>query len=154
MNIVMGIITNPVIVSAAAGWFTAQAVKMLLELIQGGFSVERLAGGGGMPSTHSSTVCALAVSAGIMEGFNSTSFAVALFLAIIVMYDARGVRYVTGREARILNRIRERDLKEGREPAGEALDEHMGHTLPEILVGVVIGIAVGIVVCYLFRTFF
>ena len=64
-----------------------------------------------------------------------------LFLAIVVMYDAMGVRYETGREAKILNRMRERDITEGREPLfDKPLDEKMGHTLSEVIVGVLIGI--------------
>ncbi|MBQ9064080.1 MAG: divergent PAP2 family protein [Blautia sp.] len=146
MKILLDIITNRVIVSAAAGWFMAQAVKMILEIVKGSFSLKRLAGGGGMPSTHSSTVSALAVSAGLADGFGSTSFAVALFLAIIVMYDARGIRYETGRQARILNRMRDAAIQHGEEPLGEKLEENMGHTLPEIIVGVLTGIATGILV--------
>ena len=154
MNYFQLLIHNKLLMAAICGWASAQILKTLIDLlITKEFTAERLFGSGGMPSSHSATVCALATSAAITTGINSSIFAVSAVLAIIVMYDARGVRYVTGREARILNRIRERDLKEGREPAGEALDEHMGHTLPEILVGVVIGIAVGIVVCFLFRTF-
>lgn len=65
-----------------------------------------------MPSSHTATVTSLAVSCGIVEGFNSTEFAIALILAIVVIADALSVRAEAGKHAKILNRLRERELEE------------------------------------------
>lgn len=73
----------------------------------------------------------------------------ALFFAIIVMYDAVGVRLETGREAKALNRLRRRDLQEHKQPVMEQeLEEKIGHTLPEIIAGVWVGIVVAIMICH------
>ncbi len=100
-----------------------------------------------MPSSHSATVTGLLVATGIVEGLESTSFAIALFFAIIVMYDAMGVRYQTGLEGKILNAYRKRDLAEGKKPLfDQELEEKMGHTLFEIIAGVLVGIFAAILV--------
>ena len=148
MEIILDLITNKILVSAAAGWFFAQAGKMLIDLAKGEFSVSRLSGGGGFPSAHSSTVCSLATSTGLVCGFGGFEFVMALFFAIIVMYDARGVRYETGKEARILNLLRKRDLDLGEQALfDEPLEEKMGHTVPELVAGAILGIIVAIIVC-------
>ncbi len=151
LRVLTDLLSNRVLLSAFGGWLTAQVLKMLIELLKGGFSLKRLAGGGGMPSSHSATVTGLMLSTGFVCGFGSPEFAIALFLAIIVMYDAMGVRYETGKEAKILNRLRRRDQKLGLEPLfseQEAdLEEKMGHTVPEIAAGILIGILSAVVVC-------
>ncbi len=104
-----------------------------------------------MPSSHSATVTGLFVSTGMTAGLDSPAFAVAFFLAIIVMYDAMGVRYETGQEAKILNALRKRDIAEGKEPLSDLeLDEKMGHTLPEIAAGIAVGIIAAVLVCKVF----
>ena len=133
MSYIRDAIHNQVLISAALSWLIAQVLKVLIDGIRNGFSAERLAGGGGMPSSHSATVAGLTT---------------ALFFAIIVIYDAAGVRMETGREAKVLNLLRRRDLEEGRKPVYDRdLQEKMGHTVPEILAGIVIGVACGAVVC-------
>jgi acid phosphatase family membrane protein YuiD len=78
----------------------------------------------------------------------SPEFAVSLFLAMIVIYDAMGVRYETGQQAKILNAMRRREIEEGREPLfDKPLDEKMGHTLPEVIVGILVGIAASLLMC-------
>ncbi len=151
MNIIQSLLANRVLLSALCAWLIAQGGKIIFEIIKGGFSLKRLAGGGGMPSSHSATVTGLATACGIVCGLSSAEFAVAFFLAIIVMYDAMGVRYETGQEAKILNALRERDIEEGKKPLYDhALDEKMGHTLPEIIAGVCIGILAAVLVCVVF----
>ena len=141
MNILADLVQNPVFLSAGAAWLVAQVSKIIYESVRYGFRAERLTGSGGMPSPHSATMTGLTVSCLLSRSAASPEFAVALFLAIVVMYDAMGVRYETGREAKILNRMRERDIAEGREPLfDKPLDEKMGHTLSEVIVGVLIGI--------------
>lgn len=140
--------TNKVFVSAGSGWFVAQFVKVIIDSIRDGFSVKRLVGGGGMPSTHSSLVTGLFISTGIVYGVSSFEFVIAFFFAMVVMYDAMGVRLTTGKEAYILNKLRERDLAENKEPLyDKTLDEKMGHTFPEIVAGAITGILCALVVC-------
>lgn len=152
MQFLLDLIHNPVFLSAAAAWFAAQCSKVLLEFVSGRFSPDRLTGGGGMPSAHSATVCGLTTAVALTQGGGSPEFVIALFLAIIVIYDARGVRYETGQQARILNRLRERDEEEGKAAVQERpLQEKMGHTLPEILVGIAVGVAAAAIVCAFVR---
>ena len=152
MEIVKELVTNRMLLAAVLAWAVAQGSKVLFEALTGRFTAARMAGGGGMPSAHSATVTALALSAGLTHGFGGAAFALALFLAIFVIYDSRGVRYETGREAKALNRLRERELAEGRAPSAEKpLEEHMGHTIPEILVGMGIGIAAAAAIALIFR---
>ena len=145
MNIITDLIQNPVFLSAGGAWLTAQVIKIVYESIRFGFRKERLAGGGGMPSSHSATVTGLTAACLITESARSASFAVALILAMVVMYDAMGVRLETGKQSKILNAMRERDLAAGNEPLFDRpLDEKMGHTLPEVIVGIAIGIAMAL----------
>ncbi len=146
MSYIRDAIHNQVLISAALSWLIAQVLKVLIDGIRNGFSAERLAGGGGMPSSHSATVAGVATV--LVYGCGGFEFVMALFFAIIVIYDAAGVRMETGREAKVLNLLRRRDLEEGRKPVYDRdLQEKMGHTVPEILAGIVIGVACGAVVC-------
>ena len=99
---------NQVLVSSVTGWVVAQFLKTIIDcMLNKSFSPERLVGSGGMPSSHSSTVCALVVSSGLCFGVSSFEFAVSFILAAIVMYDATGVRRETGKQAKLLNMIME-----------------------------------------------
>ena len=140
---------NYVLVTAVISSLLAQFTKVILNLIiLGKFIPERLWGAGGMPSAHSATVCALLVATGRYCGTVSTEFALALVLAIIVMYDAMGVRRETGEQAKILNRM----LSEWMDRESDAmpflgdkkLKEMVGHTPIQVLTGAIFGIAVGL----------
>lgn len=93
---------------------------------------------GGMPSSHSAVVTALATAVGIREGTGSTLFAMACILAAVVMYDAAGVRRAAGKQAAVLNRILE-DMYQGQPVAEERLRELLGHTPFEVIVGAAVG---------------
>ena len=102
---------NQLLISSATGWVVAQLLKTIIDCtLNHGFSPERLVGSGGMPSSHSATVCALVVSSGICCGVSSSEFAVSFVLAAVVMYDAIGVRQETGKQAKLLNLILQQDL--------------------------------------------
>ena len=140
---------NYVLVTALCGSFLAQFIKVILNLfIFHRFIPERMWGAGGMPSSHSATVCAMVVATGRYCGTGSTEFALALVLAIIVMYDAMGVRRETGEQAKILNRM----LSEWMDRESDAmpflgdkkLKEMVGHTPIQVLTGAIFGIAVGL----------
>lgn len=133
--------------SAALGWLVAQVLKtMIYTIINKQFVAERMVGGGGMPSSHSSTVCALAVATGMEYGGGSFEFAIAAMLAIIVMYDAMGVRRETGIQGRVLNEMLEIFTNMGKEISAEAkLKELVGHTPLQVLMGAILGILIALI---------
>lgn len=150
MTFIMEAIHNRVLLSAIFAWAIAQGTKIILNMIKNGFTLHSLVTGGGMPSAHGATVTGLAVSTAITYGGGGFEFPMALFFAIIVIYDAAGVRYETGVEAKILNRLRRRDLERGETPLYDReLDEHMGHTVPELIAGICVGAVVAAIVCSL-----
>ena len=105
-DIVHGILQNQALVSGALGWFIAQALKTIIDLfLNRSFNPERMWGSGGMPSSHSSTVCALAVASLLRYGIQSFEFAISFLFGIVVMHDAMGVRRETGKQAQVLNKL-------------------------------------------------
>lgn len=147
----MDIITNEILMSAALSWGLAQVIKTIIHLIlTKKFVAERLIGSGGMPSCHSATVCALTTSIVINEGISSPFFAMSAILAIIVMYDARGVRRETGLQATVLNEIVDIIEKLGADVTyDEKLKEFIGHTPLQVLVGAILGIIIALIYCLL-----
>ncbi len=135
-----------IFMSAATGWLVAQVLKTLLyAAINRTFRAERLVGSGGMPSCHSSTVCALATASCLEYGSGSFQFALAAILAIIVMYDAIGVRRETGIQAKVLNEMLETFRNMGRKlSVEERLKEFVGHTPLQVLAGAILGICIAI----------
>ncbi len=144
-------IHNRMLITAVLGWAVAQVVKTLIDLaLNRKVNFERLVGSGGMPSCHSSTVCALCVGAGLEYGLDSAAFAISAILAIIVMYDARGVRRETGTQAEILNQIMEffrlQESGEHKPDFGqEQLKVLIGHTPLQVFCGAILGIIVGFI---------
>lgn len=135
---------NTIFWAAAFAWMAAQILKTIIHLLfTKKFVAERLVGSGGMPSSHSATVCALATAVCYEYGADSVVFALALMLAIIVMYDAMGVRRETGIQARLLNEMVETFEKMGKELSMEdKLKEFVGHTPFQVIMGAVLGIVV------------
>ena len=129
---------------AIVAWFAAQVLKLLLQLaVERRSDLRSILKSGGMPSSHSAFVCALAVSVGILYGWQSPYFALAAGLAAVVMYDACNVRWSTGEQAKALNELLSgmEDLPEGLR--GRRLKEALGHTPFQVLMGALLGIAVG-----------
>ena len=142
---------NYILSVSLTGWCVAQVLKTIINVILiGHFDPERLWGAGGMPSSHSSTVCAMTVACGRYVGVHSPVFAVAAVLAIIVMYDAMGVRRETGEQAKVLNRLLTTWMESGAENmpflADKKLKEMVGHTPFEVLSGAVLGTVIGFAV--------
>ena len=105
-------------------------------------------GSGGMPSSHSSTVCALATATAIQYGSESFAFAIAVIMAIIVMHDAMGVRRETGIQARVLNEMMALFKEMGTKMSAEdKLKEFVGHTPLQVWMGALLGIIVGLITC-------
>ena len=151
MSFVQEMLHNAVFVSAVMGWFIAQVIKMIIHcLITGNLVWERMIGSGGMPSSHSSTVCALATATGIKYGGEGFPFAIAVIIAIIVMHDAMGVRRETGIQAQVLNDMMIFFREMGRKmPVEDKLKEFVGHTPLQVWAGAFLGILVGAVTCSL-----
>lgn len=105
----------------------------------GEFDWTRMYETGGMPSSHSAMVSALATAVGLAEGLDSPYFAIATILAVIVVYDSAGIRRAAGTHARVLNQIIA-ELLQGH-PIGQVrLKELLGHTRMEVTVGVLLGV--------------
>ena len=139
-TIVESILSYKALVVPCGAWFVAQVLKLLISLIQDRrLDLSYMVKMGGMPSAHSSTVCALATTIAILEGINSAAFAVAVFFAIIVMNDATGVRQTVGTQSGILNRMLD-ELFKGRPAFEQRLKEFIGHTRLEIIAGGLLGI--------------
>lgn len=96
---------------------------------------------GGMPSSHSAGVMGLATSVGLISGFDSIAFAIAIGFALITMYDAAGVRRAAGKTAACLNRMMEDFYKHDVQAIGGKLKELLGHTPFEVIMGALFGIA-------------
>ena len=95
---------------------------------------------GGMPSSHSAGVCSMATSAGLIRGFDSVEFAIAVGLALVVMYDAAGIRRAAGKMAVTLNKMMEDVYSHNKQEVGEKLKELLGHTPFEVFIGALWGI--------------
>ena len=105
---------------------------------------------GGMPSSHSSTVCSLAVSTAIIYSIHSFEFCISLVLAMIVMHDAMNVRLETGKQAKILNEMMKNNpLHIKGEVFEEQLKELVGHTPTQVICGALLGVAVALIVNYI-----
>ena len=116
---------NQILISAVLGWTVAQFLKTVIDMvINKSFNPERIFGSGGMPSSHSATVCALTTASGMKYGVGSFEFAISFVLSMIVMYDAMGVRRETGKQAK--------------------LKEYVGHTPLQVVAGAVLGILLAV----------
>lgn len=147
MSFFTELFSNTVFVAAAAGWLVAQFLKTLIHMLfTREFCAERLVGSGGMPSSHSSTVCSLATAACFEYGAGSFEFAISLIVAIIVMYDAMGVRRETGIQAKLLNDILKtfEDMGRSEISAHDRLKEFIGHTPLQVLIGALLGILIAV----------
>ena len=137
---------NYLLISAVFGWLIAQFMKIFTGAFSGqGFHIKHMFANGGMPSSHSSTVLALTTASAVQYGAGSAVFAISAILSIIVMNDAFGVRYETGEQAKILNRIT-RELFSGKsEDINTGLKELVGHTPFQVLVGAIVGIITALI---------
>ena len=136
--------TNYHILSPFLGFISAQVVKFFITLIKDKkFDPRKLIENGEMPSSHTSTVVALAFSLGIAEGFDKPVTAVAFVLMMVVIIDALGVRRATGKNAKVINEIAS-DLYEKKtgKSLKKKLKEKVGHEPIEVLAGAIIGIIV------------
>lgn len=136
---------NTTLIAAIVSWVLAQFIKFGLGIIEGEFDLTRLTSSGGMPSGHAALVSAVTVGVGREYGFFSGNFALAAVIALIVMYDATGIRQAVGIQARIMNEILH-DIYRGSGPTPVKLREILGHTSVEVIAGAILGLAVSIMI--------
>ena len=134
------------LISAATGWIGAQIIKIFTGMFkERKFSLSYLLfSTGGMPSSHSAVVCALTTASVIEHGWGSSLTAICIILSLVVMMDASGVRYETGKQAQVLNKITKEIFSGDPELANIGLKELIGHTRFQVFVGAVFGIVIAI----------
>jgi len=138
---------NQIFLTVLMAWLLAQTLKVAIGVIrEKRFNFRWFVGTGGMPSSHAATVSALATSIGLTFGFSSPFFAIAFFFALIIMFDAQGVRRQSGQQAEILNKMIE-DIYLNRGIKQERLIELLGHTPVQVFIGASVGILVALF-CY------
>lgn len=152
---------NVVFLVSLISWAAAQLIKAIIYAVKyKTFNPERLFGSGGMPSSHSATVCSMVITVYRMSGINSAVFGLAIVFAIVTMYDAMGVRRAAGLHAKQINRLRhivdeideemldniDEKVDESDDPdETKELKEFLGHTPLEVIFGALLGIVIGIV---------
>jgi acid phosphatase family membrane protein YuiD len=136
------IIHNSVLIASFVAWALAQAGKLPIEYVRTRhWNWSLLLRAGGMPSSHSATVTAVAYGIGLTQGYDSPLFALAVVFAVVVIYDATGIRRQAGRHAEIINAI-VRDMMEGHPLRTQRrLRVVLGHSPLEALVGMLLGLA-------------
>jgi hypothetical protein len=138
---------NQIFLTVFAAWLLAQTIKVAIGVIrEKRFNFKWFVGTGGMPSSHAATVASLATAVGFTFGFASPFFAIAFFLAFIIMFDAQGVRRQSGRQAEVLNKIIE-DIYLNRGVQQDRLIALLGHTPIQVFAGAALGVIVTIF-CY------
>lgn len=145
MHDLLEIFYNRALLCALSGWFLAQALKIpTYYMVEKKWSWRRFFGSGGMPSSHTAMVVALALSVGVFDGFSTPEFAMSFVLAAIVMYDASGVRRETGKQSQVINEILENLLIDGKPITDAELKVLVGHSPLEVLGGAVVGVLVSL----------
>ena len=138
------VLSNKVLIVPITAWCVAQVLKVIVSSIRDKrLNLSYLTTMGGMPSSHSTLVCALATTVAIVHGVDSAVFAIAAFFAFIVMYDAAGVRQTVSTQSTMLNRILE-ELFKGNPAFQQRLRELIGHTKFEVAAGAALGIVIAL----------
>lgn len=137
-----GIFINHVLIIALTAWSLAQIVKVPLEYLHTRkWNWALLFRAGGMPSSHSALVTAVTHGIGLIYGFDTPAYALAFVTAMVVIYDATGIRRQAGKHAEIINAMIN-DLASGHPLREEQLREVLGHTPMEALGGVLWGLGI------------
>ena len=145
IDIVKALMINFPFMIAMLSLAIAQMIKIIYYWnVDGKIDLWHFVEAGGMPSAHSAMVCSLTMSLGLVNGFSSPFFALAIIFSIIVMYDAMGVRRLAGKQALVLNKM----IEEGK-ISSEKLSGLIGHSALEVFFGGILGICVAIVMYFL-----
>lgn len=135
---------NEIFITTLSAWIIAQTIKVCIGVVtQRRFDFRWFVGTGGMPSSHAAGASCLAAAVGLEYGFDGVFFALAASFAIVVMFDAQGVRRASGRQARILNRIMDDIYWQGRIKENR-LRELIGHTPMEVIAGFLLGVIISL----------
>ncbi len=139
-------INNVTLVAAVASWLVAQFIKLFtFALREKRFDYGFLFRLGGMPSSHTASAAACAMSVGLRAGFGSAVFAVGTGMLALIMIDAQSVRRAAGVQARLLNQMAEEFYRDHKF-SPEKLVEFLGHTRLEVVMGALLGIAIALAV--------
>lgn len=145
MNFFSQILHNQILLTAIVSWALAQLIKIGIELIRTHrINWQLIFATGGMPSSHSSLVVALATATGLRQGFDSPLFAIATVLAFVVLYDAQGIRRQAGNQAKIINRMLQ-NVENAGIKVDKNLKELLGHTPIQVVGGTILGIIVALI---------
>jgi hypothetical protein len=139
------LLNNEIVRISIFSWFIAQTLKVALVLVkEKKLDFSRMIGSGGMPSSHSALVTAMTTSLGIKTGWTSPITGMATLVALIVMYDAAGVRRAAGEQAELLNKI-VNEIYQGKFKE-ERLKELIGHTPKEVFAGAILGLVIAFLI--------
>ena len=143
-NFFQAIGRNKILIITLSVWAIAQGLKVLRGVVQEKrFDFRWFIGTGGMPSSHAAGATALATTCGLEFGFDSVEFALSAVFALVIMFDAQGVRRSTGQQAVILNRIMDDIYWEGK-IEGDRLKELIGHTPIQVFAGWLLGVTLAL----------
>ncbi len=153
----MSVLPNYPLWAALCAIIVAQLIKVpLYYLPNRTWNFRLFLSTGGMPSSHSAAVTALATAVLLEHGPNSSYFAIAVVFALIVMFDAAGIRRHAGEQAVVLNRLIDdmnQLVKEMKNWSGQTeqvkrkkLKELLGHQPIEVLVGAIFGIGMALLI--------
>ncbi len=138
------ILDNKILIVAIISMLAAQLIKFVITAVSNKkIDMRILTSTGGMPSSHSALVMGLVVAIGFEKGLASIELAIAVVFAMIVMYDAAGIRRAAGKQAKILNKMMDQ-LDSGQDIREEQLKELLGHTPIEVVVGALLGVFIAV----------
>lgn len=144
MEIFAALLSNKAIIIPAFAWFIAQTLKVISVIVkEQKLDFTRFIGSGGMPSSHSSFIVSLAAVVGKNLGWHSAEFGMSVAIALIVMYDAAGVRRAAGKHAETLNKLIRMFSNHEKIHFDEELKELIGHTPFEVIMGAMLGAVLG-----------
>ncbi len=152
LDLIKDFFSNYLLMAAGCSWFLAQMIKVFTGIfgVKKFSLVELFFGTGGMPSSHSATVAALATASALSCGLKSSEFAITIVLALVVIRDASGIRNEVGKHARAINKMLiDLATSEDLQSQETALKELVGHTPLQVFVGVILGVAVAVVMRFI-----
>ncbi len=142
-----------IVILTLAAAVIAQAGKFLVPAnYRRGLTIKKFNAYSGMPSSHAATVVALATIVGLVAGWASAEFGLALIFAILIVRDALGLRNQVGAEGKAINQlVKELQSKKLINKNYPTFEEHVGHTGAQVLVGSLIGVIISLLGFYLFH---
>jgi len=142
------VFSNPVLITALVAWGLAQSIKLPLDyLLHRRWNWALLVSAGGMPSSHASLVTATSLAIGLFAGFDSPIFGLSIAVAMVVLYDATGIRRQAGIHAQKINLL-VNELFSGQPISEDQLKEVLGHTPLEVVGGVILGLGIAYLIWF------